>query len=241
MTVAWMVLMVVGGLVSLAAFVWLLVFAFRESTVWGLACLFIPFAMLVFAFKFWDDAKLPFFGILVGSFFGVFGGVGYSMTSVNLGIDEYPDIGERVAWESPTFDPIEYDSPEVVEEGGEEELVAEPPQLDQPEEEIDDVIAAAVEFDTSDHEDALTILDEPSRAPPPPRPHRDGMLVPLSELASYQGDRVVIVLKSLERVSAYVVRVEDRRVRLRHRVGGGSVTYTVKFDDIKEVRSRRVS
>ena len=36
MTMAWMALMVVGGLVSLAAFVWLLVIAFKESTVWGL-------------------------------------------------------------------------------------------------------------------------------------------------------------------------------------------------------------
>lgn len=63
MTMAWMALMVVGGLVSLAAFVWLLVIAFKESTVWGLVCLLIPFAMLVFVFKFWDEAKMPFFGI----------------------------------------------------------------------------------------------------------------------------------------------------------------------------------
>ena len=50
--------------------------------------------MLVFVFKFWDEAKMPFFGIFVGSFLSFFGGVGYSMTSVNLDIDEYPDIGE---------------------------------------------------------------------------------------------------------------------------------------------------
>lgn len=239
MTVAWMVLMVVGGLVSLAAFAWLLVIAFKESTVWGLVCLFVPFAILVFAFKFWDEVKVPCFGILAGLFLSFFGGIGYSMTSVNLGIDEYPDIGERVAWESPTFDPVEFDSPEDIEEG-DAELVAEPPQPDRRVEETDDVLAAAVEFDTSDHEDALTILDEPIGMPPPPRPHRDGALVPLSELASHQGDRVVIILESLERVSAYVVRVEDQKVRLRHRVGGGSVTYMVSFDDIKEVRSRRV-
>lgn len=239
MTVAWVVLMAVGGLVSLAAFVWLLVIAFKESTVWGLACLFIPFAVLVFAFKFWDEAKLPFFGILAGSFLSFFGGVGYSMTSVNLGIDEYPDIGERVAWESPTFDPVEYERPQGTDDR-DMELAAEPPLPDRPEEETDDVLAAAGEFDTSDHEDALTILDEPIGTLPPPRPHRDGALVPLSELASHQGDRVVIILASLERVSAYVVGVDDRKVRLRHRVGGGSVTYTVEFDEIKEIRSRRV-
>ena len=147
----------------------------------------------------------------------------------------------RVAWESPTFDPVEYGSPEDIEEGN-VEFLEEPSELVQQVEGTDDVLAAAVQFDTSDQdqEDVLTILDEPIGTPPPPRPHRDGALVPLSELASHQGERVVIVLESLERVSAYVVSVEGQTVRLRHRVGGGSVTYTVGFDDIKEVRSRRV-
>jgi len=239
MTMAWIVLMVVGGLISLAAFVWVLVIAFRESAVWGLACLFIPFAVLVFAFKFWDEAKMPFFGILVGSFFCVFGGIGYSMTSVNLGIEEYADIGERVAWESPTVEPIEYDQPgdlEADEPGSEADF----PQPDQSFEEAEGVIAPAAERNTSDHEDALAILDESGEPPPPPRPHRDGALVPLSELASHQGDRVVILLNSLERVSAYVVGIDNQTVELRQRVGGGSVTYTIDLDDIKEVRSRRV-
>ncbi len=238
MTMVWMVLMVVGVLISLAAFVWLLVIAFRESTVWGLACLLIPFVVLVFAFKFWDEAKMPFFGILVGSFFALFGGIGYSMTSVNLGIEEYADIGERVAWESPTVDPIEYDQPGDL-EGDQPGSAAEFPEPDQSVEEVDVVMAPAAVRNTSDHEDALAILDESGETPPPPRPHRDGALVPLSELASHQGDRVVILLNSLERVSAYVVGVDNQTVQLRHRVGGGSVTYTIDFDDIKEVRSRR--
>ncbi|MEN8162911.1 MAG: hypothetical protein ABFS37_02185 [Acidobacteriota bacterium] len=239
MTMAWMVMMVVGGLISLAAFVWLLVIAFRESAVWGLACLFIPLAVVVYALKFWDEAKMPFFGILAGSFLGVFGGVGYSMTSVNLGIEEYSDIGERVAWESPTVDPIEYDQPEDLEgdESGPEAEFSEP---DQSVEGVEIVVAPPADRETSDHEDALAILDESDETPPPPRPHRDGTLVPLSELASHQGDRVVIVLNTLERVSAYVVDVANQTVLLRHRVGGGSVTYTIDFEDIKEVRSRRI-
>jgi len=239
MTMAWMVLMVVGGLISLAAFIWLLVIAFRESAVWGLACLFIPFAALVFAFKFWDETKMPFFGVLVGSFFAVFGGVGYSMTSVNLGIEEYADLGERVAWESPTVDPIEYDQPGDL-ESDEQDPPAEFQEPDQGVEETDMVMAAAAELNSSDHEDALSILDEAGEPPPPPRPHRDGTLVPVSSLGSLQGERVVIVLNTLERVSAYVVGVDNTTVQLRHRVGGGSVTYTVDFEDIKEVRSRRV-
>ncbi len=235
MTVAWMVLMVVGGLVSLVAFVWLLVIAFRESTVWGLACLFVPFAALFFIVRFWDEAKLPFFGCLVGSALGLFAAVGYSMTSVNVGIEEYVDLGERVAWESPTvesFPPIEpEDEFDVQEEGS---VPAQTSEV------VDEAIVSAAEPMTLDDEDALAILDEPGEPLPPPRPHRDGKLVPVSQLGSLEGERVVLILETLERVSAYVVSVDDDSVKLRHRVGGGSVIYTVKFDSIREVRSRSV-
>ena len=237
MTMAWMVLMVVGGLVSLAAFIWLLVGAFRESMVWGLACLFIPFAVLVFAFKFWDEAKMPFLGYLAGSILLVVGGVGYSMTSVNVGIEEFPDLGEQVGWDSPATDSF----PDAGDHEGDEPAPEEWPEPDSATIAVDEVMESASDLHILDHEDALSILNEPGgEDPPPPRPHRDGTLVPVSKLGSLQGERVVILLKTLERVSAYVVAVENETVELRHRVGGGSVTYSIEFDDIKEVRSRRV-
>ncbi|MCA9040918.1 MAG: hypothetical protein KDA65_11270 [Planctomycetaceae bacterium] len=34
--------------------------AFQESVLWGLAVLFIPFAIIVFLVKFWDRCKQPF-------------------------------------------------------------------------------------------------------------------------------------------------------------------------------------
>ncbi len=234
MTVAWMVLLVVGSLGSLAAFVWLLVIAFRESTLWGLACLFIPFVALIFVMKFWDQAKLPFFGCLAGSALGVLAAVGYSMTSVNVGIGEYTDLGERVAWEAPIVESLPSVEPEDEPEAQEEDAGP-----DQTSEFVDEVMESAAELRTTDHEDSLAILNEADAPPPPPRPHRDGNLISISRLGSFQGERIVLVLNSLERVSAYVVSVDDDSVKLRHRVGGGSVIYTIEFDDIKEVRSRR--
>jgi hypothetical protein len=50
-----------AGAVGFIAGIWLLGLAFRESTVWGLAVLFIPFAGLVFIIRHWEDAKGPFF------------------------------------------------------------------------------------------------------------------------------------------------------------------------------------
>ncbi|RLE25922.1 MAG: hypothetical protein DRJ61_14910 [Acidobacteria bacterium] len=236
MTMAWMVLMVVGGLASMAAYVWLLVIAFRESTVWGLVCLCIPFAVLVFGFKFWNEAKIPFLVCLAGSILLAVGGIGYSMTSVNVGIEEFPDLGEQVGWDSPAINVF----PDDGDVEGDEPAPEEWPEPDSVSREVDEVMESASDLRALVDEEALSILDEPGGELPPPRPHRDGTLVPVSKLGSLQGERVVIVLNTLERVSAYVVGVDSQTVLLRHRVGGGSVTYSVDFDDIKEVRFRRV-
>ena len=61
-----MVLLFVGFAVMAVGGLWLLVVAFQQSVGWGLACMFIPFVVIVFLVKFWDDAKKPFFIYLAG-------------------------------------------------------------------------------------------------------------------------------------------------------------------------------
>ncbi len=50
--------------------------ALEESVGWGLACLFLPFASLIFTIRHWDEAKAPFlwsvFGVLPLVFLGIF-------------------------------------------------------------------------------------------------------------------------------------------------------------------------
>jgi len=53
------VIIVIGGLGFLIA-------AFRESILWGLACLFIPIVQLFFLIVHWPEAKRPFFLQLLG-------------------------------------------------------------------------------------------------------------------------------------------------------------------------------
>ena len=48
------VIFVVGGFMFLVA-------AFRESVLWGLACLFIPIVQFFFLIVHWPEAKRPFF------------------------------------------------------------------------------------------------------------------------------------------------------------------------------------
>lgn len=53
-------LVVLGGIVMLVGGIWLLVEAFKESILWGLGSLFIPFVSLVFVIMHWDVSKTPF-------------------------------------------------------------------------------------------------------------------------------------------------------------------------------------
>ena len=49
-----LILFVIGGF-------WFLVAAFRESVLWGLACLFVPIVSLFFLIVHWSKARRPFF------------------------------------------------------------------------------------------------------------------------------------------------------------------------------------
>lgn len=52
-------------LANLIAFFWLVIVGFRRHWGWGLAVFFVPFALLVFAIMYWEDAKKPFLLYLV--------------------------------------------------------------------------------------------------------------------------------------------------------------------------------
>src|SRR4249920_422960 len=59
--------MVISVVVMLIGGVMMIVAAFRQSILWGLAYLLIPFAALVFLFKHWSEAKKGFFINLAGA------------------------------------------------------------------------------------------------------------------------------------------------------------------------------
>lgn len=67
MQILGLILLGAGGLTMVVGAIWLLVVAFKQSILWGLLSLFIPFAVLVFIFKYWDKAKQPFLIYLGGA------------------------------------------------------------------------------------------------------------------------------------------------------------------------------
>lgn len=81
MAIVGMIFYVIGAIIALVFGVILLIKAFKESVLWGLAYLFIPFASLVFVVKYWDECKDPFLKLLICIPFYIVGGVLVAMGS----------------------------------------------------------------------------------------------------------------------------------------------------------------
>lgn len=58
-------LLFLGLAISVVAGIWFLVVAFRQSILWGLGCLFVPFVSLIFLIVHWSEAKRPFLWSLI--------------------------------------------------------------------------------------------------------------------------------------------------------------------------------
>lgn len=60
------ILMAMGCIVAIVGGIWFLLVAFNESILWGLACLFLAPASLIFLIMHWDEAGKPFLLQLAG-------------------------------------------------------------------------------------------------------------------------------------------------------------------------------
>lgn len=91
MSVLGLLLLAIGGLLSLVGGVMLVVAAFRVSAMWGLIVLLVPFGALVFVVMYWEDAKRGFFVGLAGTgaaAIAFFAFVGSAMNSIGAQIEE---------------------------------------------------------------------------------------------------------------------------------------------------------
>jgi hypothetical protein len=73
MTAIASILLLLGWLVSIVGGIMLLVVAFKESILWGLGCIFIPFVALIFIVMHWEQSKKPFFIELAGAVLVIIG------------------------------------------------------------------------------------------------------------------------------------------------------------------------
>lgn len=63
----------IGLIIALIYGIQLLILAFKESVLWGLGYLFVPFVALIFIFMHWDKTKKPFLMCLLAIPFYVVG------------------------------------------------------------------------------------------------------------------------------------------------------------------------
>jgi hypothetical protein len=67
MSMILLLVLVMGMILAFAGGLWLLISAFHQSLVWGLACLFLaPISTLIFIIMHWQEAKKPFLLWLAG-------------------------------------------------------------------------------------------------------------------------------------------------------------------------------
>lgn len=78
MGVVFIVLIIVGFLLWAIGYIMEIAAAFRVSSGWGLAYIFVPGAQLIFTFKHWDDLKTAFF-VQIGGFLLILGSLFYGV------------------------------------------------------------------------------------------------------------------------------------------------------------------
>jgi len=212
----------VGVIISLVGGVWLVILAFRQSLLWGLATVFIPFAALVFAVMFWDEAKRPFFISIAGSAVATLAAFLAVGAGVHRLAGDMVEIGES-DWQA----------------GGDSAFVAPTavPTLPAPESTVPDATV----------EDDVAVIFESTAVPSPtPRPTRTPTPVVEAteewtmsdQLEAKLGELVKLQLRTGQVVNVYIAEVRDGRVGVRQRVGGGTVTYTIAVDEIARIRER---
>jgi len=230
MTALWVACIAVGAIAGLAAGVWVIIIAFRESVGWGIACLFgVP--ALVFAVRYWEDVKVPFVYWLIGIVLGTTGVVGYSVSTVNAELENYDSYDDQYAWDTRSL--VLPDEPDTTQDP----ISADVDGIDSTGESGEE---GPTNTDGSDVDGELHENPEERPTPASLADRRRGFLVPLNDLEKYRGEHVAITLKNGERIFVYVVEFRPGWLEVQRSLGGGSVTFDVRIADIEEVRARKV-
>jgi hypothetical protein len=213
------VLLVIGGLIGLVAWIWLLVVAFRVGVGWGLLIFFLGWTwipIIVFAVNHWDLAKRPIMLSVLGV---VISGAAYAIAVFVIGTNLDALAEEAGALSATPGADSERERP-----------VLPPPRPSAlPTHPSWEAIVREV-----DREDDDTTWEEfvPS---PTPVTNRANQLS-WSELNAHVGRAVVIELVRGTPITAALEGAEADRVRIRHVIGGGEASYWIERDQITSIR-----
>ena len=210
------ILFIVSSLVCLVAWIWLLVVAFRASLGWGLLVFFLSWLLIpiiVFAVKFWTEAKRPVILYALGMILAfAAGGTAVFVMGMELGAMTGDD-GASV-----TSDGV---SP-----GG---AVLPPPRptarATHPSWE-----AVVKEIEREDDGDWEALVPTPT----PVTGRATGLA--WDELPGHIGRRGVVKLTNDTTVVAALEAATSDSIRIRHVIGGGEASYWIKRPEIEHIR-----
>ena len=75
MAILGIIFIVIGVIIGLFFGIQILILAFKESPIWGLGFIFVPFVSLIFVIMHWDKTKSPFLRGLIAIPFYLIGAV----------------------------------------------------------------------------------------------------------------------------------------------------------------------
>lgn len=213
-------LMVIGGLLGFAAWIWLLIAAFRVSIGWGLAIFFLGWTwipLIIFAVKYWKEAKRPIllYGasvvvLIVASLIAIF--------AFGLELDSIIEEGGGI---------IARPGAKIDSENG---VLPPPRPTAQPTHQSWEAIVREIDRDKGDSWETFV----PSPTPVTGRPGEGAL--GWDEASGYIGRRVVIELTNSTVVTAALEAVEPDRLKIRHVIGGGEASYWIDRDQIDLIR-----
>lgn len=229
MTTMTMVLLIVGGLIGLVGWIWLLVAAFRTGIGWGLLILLLGWScipVIIFAVRHWESAKRPIMLWAAGFLVSL---AGYLVAFFVLGMEMSSMVEET--GEVTTRPDAEIES--------ESSLL--PPQRPTAEPTHPSWEAVVREMDQADQADQAHNADNadwetmvPSPTPATGRPSEG--LLNWDELPKFIGQTLILELDNNTIMTAKLESVEPGRIRMRHVIGGGEASYWIERDQIERIR-----
>lgn len=227
-TLAWL-LLAIGGLVSLVGWILLVVAAFREGVGWGLLILFLSglvVPVIVFAVKFWPQAKAGVLASIAGVVLVAGGGMLSAGSLASSMMTEMGDLEVAVAaTEIPTGPPA-----------------------------VDGVVTPIVPSPVPPTATPTIVLDpiepRPTIGAAPPsaearaaaeynrrlRERAWGRELPWTEAADHVGQTIEVHRRDGGTFMAVLQAADPDSIRVEQRVGGGAVTFSLSRDAVRQLR-----
>ncbi len=214
------ILIVIAAFVSLAGSILFAVAAFRVGLVWGLLVLFVPFAGLVFLFKYWAQARRGFLIGLAGSALAL---VGFLAFSAGVAAKARGQLGTIAS--------------QTKNEADRQQRAPFPASA------VRDPSTAPIE------PSAAPSSPSPGASPPAPSARTPSALAEIpadpgdpreirpKDFSRHVGEELVFVEKDGDSVWGKLVAVRPHALRIERLLHGGSVQYDIPLADVRTVRT----